>query len=93
MMTWKKCIPTKRKPAFAGCCAGWPPARKITIATAGFRWPAWSRAAREVAAGSGDSSRGTLIVPEDFDAPLPEDLLDLLEGRKKKRARKAKKKA
>ena len=34
--------------------------------------------------------RGQLIVPEDFDAPLPEDLLDLFEGRKKKRARKAK---
>ena len=37
--------------------------------------------------------RGQLIVPEDFDAPLPEDLLDLFEGRKKKGARKAKKKA
>ena len=37
--------------------------------------------------------RGRLIVPEDFDAPLPKDLLDLFEGRKKKRARKAKKKA
>jgi prevent-host-death family protein len=35
--------------------------------------------------------RGQLIVPEDFDAPLPADLLNLFEGRKKKRARKAKK--
>src|SRR5882762_3341809 len=33
--------------------------------------------------------RGQLIVPEDFDAPLPEDLLDLFEGRKKKGASKS----
>jgi len=31
--------------------------------------------------------------PEDFDAPLPEDLLDLFEGRKKSAQRIAKKKA
>jgi len=37
--------------------------------------------------------RGQLNVPEDFDAPLPEDLLDLFEGRKKKRSRKSKKNA
>jgi prevent-host-death family protein len=37
--------------------------------------------------------RGELTIPEDFDAPLPDDLLDLFEGRQKKRARKAKKKA
>ena len=35
--------------------------------------------------------RGEFSVPDDFDAPLPEALLDLFEGRKKKRARKAKK--
>jgi len=35
--------------------------------------------------------RGQFIVPDDFDAPLPEELLDLFEGRKKKRVRKAKK--
>ena len=35
--------------------------------------------------------RGEFTVPDDFDAPLPEDLLDLFEGRKKKRPRKAKK--
>jgi len=37
--------------------------------------------------------RGELTIPEDFDAPLPDDLLDLFEGRTKKRARKTKKKA
>ncbi len=38
--------------------------------------------------------RGQLTIPEDFDAPLPVDLLDLFEGRgKKKRAIKPKKKA
>lgn len=37
--------------------------------------------------------RGQLNVPEDFDAPLPDDLLDLFEGRTKKRARKSKKSA
>ena len=37
--------------------------------------------------------RGEFTVPDDFDAPLPDDLLDLFEGRKPKRARKAKKKA
>jgi prevent-host-death family protein len=37
--------------------------------------------------------RGEFSVPDDFDAPLPEALLDLFEGRKKKRARKAKKNA
>ena len=37
--------------------------------------------------------RGEFTVPDDFDAPLPEELLDLFEGRKQKRPRKAKKKA
>jgi prevent-host-death family protein len=37
--------------------------------------------------------RGEFTVPDDFDAPLPDELLDLFEGRKPKRARKAKKKA
>lgn len=37
--------------------------------------------------------RGELTIPEDFDAPLPDDLLDLFEGRGKKRERKTKKKA
>ena len=37
--------------------------------------------------------RGEFSVPDDFDAPLPEELLDLFEGRKKKRARKTKKNA
>jgi prevent-host-death family protein len=37
--------------------------------------------------------RGEFSVPDDFDAPLPADLLDLFEGRKPKRSRKAKKKA
>ena len=35
--------------------------------------------------------RGQFTVPNDFDAPLPEDLLRLFEGRKKKRSRKPKK--
>jgi prevent-host-death family protein len=37
--------------------------------------------------------RGEFSVPDDFDAPLPDDILDLFEGRKKKRSRKAKKNA
>jgi prevent-host-death family protein len=37
--------------------------------------------------------RGQFSVPDDFDAPLPDELLDLFEGRKKKRSRKAKKNA
>ncbi len=37
--------------------------------------------------------RGQFSVPDDFDAPLPDALLDLFEGRKKKRSRKAKKNA
>jgi prevent-host-death family protein len=36
--------------------------------------------------------RGEFTVPEDFDAPLPDDLLDLFEGREKKRVKKTKKK-
>jgi hypothetical protein len=35
--------------------------------------------------------RGQLSIPEDFDAPLPEAVLELFEGRKKKRSGKAKK--
>ena len=35
--------------------------------------------------------RGQFTVPDDFDAPLPEDLLRLFEGRKKKPSRKPKK--
>jgi len=35
--------------------------------------------------------RGQFSVPDDFDAPLPEELLDLFEGWKKRRVRKAKK--
>ncbi len=35
--------------------------------------------------------RGEFTVPDDFDAPLPEAVLDLFEGRKKKRSKKAKK--
>ncbi len=35
--------------------------------------------------------RGQFSVPDDFDAPLPDELLDLFEGRKKKRSRKTKK--
>jgi prevent-host-death family protein len=37
--------------------------------------------------------RGKFSVPDDFDAPLPEDLLNLFEGRTKKRSKKAKKDA
>jgi prevent-host-death family protein len=37
--------------------------------------------------------RGQFSVPDDFDAPLPDDLLDLFEGRKPKRSKKAKKQA
>jgi prevent-host-death family protein len=37
--------------------------------------------------------RGEFCVPDGFDAPLPDDILDLFEGRKKKRSRKAKKNA
>ena len=36
---------------------------------------------------------GQFSVPDDFDAPLPEDVLELFEGRKQKSSRKAKKKA
>jgi prevent-host-death family protein len=36
--------------------------------------------------------RGEFTVPEDFDAPLPDELLDLFEGREKKRVKKTKKK-
>ncbi len=35
--------------------------------------------------------RGEFSVPDDFDAPLPEELLDLFEGRERKRSRKVKK--
>jgi len=34
---------------------------------------------------------GQFTVPDDFDAPLPEDLLDLFEGRKPRRSKKSKK--
>ncbi|HEY6263831.1 MAG TPA: type II toxin-antitoxin system Phd/YefM family antitoxin [Candidatus Acidoferrum sp.] len=37
--------------------------------------------------------RGQFTVPDDFDAPLPDDLLGLFEGRKPKRTRKSKKQA
>jgi prevent-host-death family protein len=37
--------------------------------------------------------RGQMSVPDDFDAPLPEAVLELFEGRKKKRSRKIKKNA
>ena len=37
--------------------------------------------------------RGQFTVPDDFDAPLPDDLLDLFEGRTPKRSKKAKKRA
>jgi len=37
--------------------------------------------------------RGQFTVPDDFDAPLPDDLLDLFEGRKPKRPKKVKRQA
>ncbi|MGB2899042.1 MAG: type II toxin-antitoxin system Phd/YefM family antitoxin [Candidatus Acidiferrum sp.] len=37
--------------------------------------------------------RGQFTVPDDFDAPLPDDLLDLFEGRTAKRPKKVKKQA
>jgi len=37
--------------------------------------------------------RGQFSVPEDFNAPLPDDLLDLFEGRKPRRSKRAKKQA
>jgi len=37
--------------------------------------------------------RGQFTVPDDFDAPLPDDLLDLFEGRKPKHLKKVKKQA
>ena len=37
--------------------------------------------------------RGELSVPDDFDSPLPEAVLELFEGRKKKCAKKVKKSA
>lgn len=37
--------------------------------------------------------RGEFTVPDDFDAPLPGEILELFEGGKSKRSRKARKKA
>jgi prevent-host-death family protein len=37
--------------------------------------------------------RGEFSVPDDFDSPLPGAVLELFEGRKKKRGKKAKKNA
>jgi hypothetical protein len=37
--------------------------------------------------------RGQFTVPDNFDAPLPDDLLDLFEGRKPKHPKKVKKQA
>ena len=37
--------------------------------------------------------RGQFTVPDDFDAPLPDDLLDPFEGRKPKHLKKVKKQA
>ncbi len=37
--------------------------------------------------------RGQFTVPDDFDAPLPDDLLDLFEGRTPKHSKKSKKQA
>jgi prevent-host-death family protein len=37
--------------------------------------------------------RGEFTVPDDFDSPLPEAVLELFEGRKKKRTKKVKKNA
>jgi prevent-host-death family protein len=37
--------------------------------------------------------RGEFSVPDDFDAPLPDAVLELFEGRKKKRGKKVKKNA
>ena len=37
--------------------------------------------------------RGQFTVPDDFDAPLPDDLLDLFEGRTPKGSKKSKKQA
>ncbi len=33
--------------------------------------------------------RGKFVVPEDFDAPLPEEILDAFEGREKRTRKKA----
>jgi prevent-host-death family protein len=33
--------------------------------------------------------RGQMIVPEDFDDPLPDEILDAFEGRRPRRAKKA----
>jgi prevent-host-death family protein len=37
--------------------------------------------------------RGQFTVPDDFDAPLPDELLDLFEGRTAARSKKSKKQA
>jgi prevent-host-death family protein len=47
--------------------AGQPIARIVPIRSSGLRMP--------------DSKHGVLWVAEDFDAPLPDDLLDAFEGR------------
>jgi prevent-host-death family protein len=33
--------------------------------------------------------RGTLKIPDDFDAPLPDEILDLFEGREPKKSKKS----
>jgi prevent-host-death family protein len=33
--------------------------------------------------------RGTLKIPDDFDAPLPDEILDLFEGREPKKRKKS----
>jgi len=33
--------------------------------------------------------RGTLEIPDDFDAPLPDEILDLFEGREPKKIKKS----
>jgi len=66
---------------------------EITIASRGVPVARLSPLPRENSPRVLGILRGEFTVPEDFDAPLPDDLLGLFEGRAAKRPRKSKKKS
>jgi len=76
------------KTRFSGLLRRVAAGEEITIANRGVPVARLVPVPAEQGARKLGTLRGQVFIPDDFDAPLPEELLDAFEGRKPRRAKK-----
>jgi hypothetical protein len=65
------------------------PAKKSRLQIAAFPWPAWSRYPRRNPKEDSEFFGDKIKISDDFNAPLPEDISDLFEGKDTQARKKA----